>query len=377
MRVHKLDIDIKKFLWTAFPTYQAKSDILNCFIEKGISLLHDEGSFGYITSDTWRILSSSVLLRKFLLDSCSIKKITILPDKVFEDASVKPVILITEKQNEISERLENSISIYDLGSNNEIAKYIQKEYTQPPSFLFHEIPQNHIQIRKKVEEISEKLEKCLNIDFGLKTGDDSLFIKKSFDNQEDKKVIASELIGRYHMEWGGDYVWYVPEKMRIHRNTARPGTKDRFEKEKIVISRMAVRLSATYDFENYYIKDAFVCHSISNLNLRYVLALLNSKLLDYYYNEVFTTVDFHRNELLQLPIRRISFTATSEHRAALLEQMKAIYTDFLNVPDSKKILEFIGARLSSVPEESDVVHDLLAYLSEQMIEVKKAPIGAI
>ncbi len=40
-------------------------------------------------------------------------------------------------------------------------------------------------------------------------------------------------------------------------------------------------------------------------------------------------------------------------------------------PDSPKILEFIGARLSAAPEESDVVHDLLAYLAQRMIEMNK------
>ncbi|MBU4138361.1 MAG: hypothetical protein KJ729_00220, partial [Euryarchaeota archaeon] len=40
-------------------------------------------------------------------------------------------------------------------------------------------------------------------------------------------------------------------------------------------------------------------------------------------------------------------------------------------PDSLKILEFINARLSAAPEESDVVHDLLAYLAERMIEMNK------
>ncbi|TRZ92271.1 MAG: hypothetical protein D4R88_00640, partial [Methanosarcinales archaeon] len=39
--------------------------------------------------------------------------------------------------------------------------------------------------------------------------------------------------------------------------------------------------------------------------------------------------------------------------------------------DSQKILEFIGVRLSAAPEESDVVHDLLAYLAEQMIDMNK------
>jgi hypothetical protein len=38
-------------------------------------------------------------------------------------------------------------------------------------------------------------------------------------------------------------------------------------------------------------------------------------------------------------------------------------TSISAAPDSLKILEFISARLSAAPEESDVVHDLLAYLA--------------
>jgi hypothetical protein len=34
-------------------------------------------------------------------------------------------------------------------------------------------------------------------------------------------------------------------------------------------------------------------------------------------------------------------------------------------------LDFVGARLDAKPEESDVVHDLLAHLAERMIEMNK------
>jgi hypothetical protein len=70
-------------------------------------------------------------------------------------------------------------------------------------------------------------------------------------------------------------------------------------------------------------------------------------------------------------IRRISFTTPADRRAALVEQAKAQYFEFLSKLDSKKLLEFMGERLSAVPEESDVVHDLLAFLAEQMIEMNK------
>ncbi len=48
-----------------------------------------------------------------------------------------------------------------------------------------------------------------------------------------------------------------------------------------------------------------------------------------------------------------------------MEQVKALYSDF------------VGARLSAAPEESDVVHDLLAYLAERMIEMNKEKIAEI
>ncbi len=107
-----------------------------------------------------------------------------------------------------------------------------------------------------------------------------------------------------------------------------------------------------------------------------------------------------------IPIRRISFTTPPDRRAALVEQAKALYSAFVGgaedldrinrmdrinstanpvnpvhpvqitapsgtAPDSQKILDFVGARLSAEPQESDVVHDLLAFLAERMIEMNK------
>lgn len=74
--------------------------------------------------------------------------------------------------------------------------------------------------------------------------------------------------------------------------------------------------------------------------------------------------------LKKLPIRRISFTTPPDRRAALVEQAKVLYTE--GAPDSvKKLLDFVVERLSTAPEESDVVHDLLAYLAGRMIEMNK------
>ena len=58
--------------------------------------------------------------------------------------------------------------------------------------------------------------------------------------------------------------------------------------------------------------------------------------------------------------------------AALVDEAKALYTEYLDTPaEPAPLLDFVGERLSIEPEESDVVHDLLAHLAERMIILVK------
>ncbi len=72
---------------------------------------------------------------------------------------------------------------------------------------------------------------------------------------------------------------------------------------------------------------------------------------------------------------RISFTTPPARRAALVEEAKALCS--AEAPDSVcpafkcGVMDFVGVRLEAKPEESDVVHDLLAHLAEQMIGMNK------
>jgi hypothetical protein len=110
--------------------------------------------------------------------------------------------------------------------------------------------------------------------------------------------------------------------------------------------------------------------------LEYLLCILDCSLTSWYtyrfiYNQAIRTMHFDESYVGKIPIRRISFTTPPDRRVALVEQAKSLYSEFMGAPDSRKILGLIGARLSAVPEESDVVHDLLAHLAERMIEMNK------
>jgi hypothetical protein len=95
-------------------------------------------------------------------------------------------------------------------------------------------------------------------------------------------------------------------------------------------------------------------------------------LLDRFFNWVFNEYEVKPAHLRKLPIRRISFTTPADRRAALLDEAKALYTQYLDTPaEPAPLLDFVGERLAAEPEESDVVHDLLAHLAERMIDMNK------
>ena len=92
----------------------------------------------------------------------------------------------------------------------------------------------------------------------------------------------------------------------------------------------------------------------------------------YFTNYIGDLLNVYPDDVRQLPIRYISFTTPAEHRTALLDEVKVLYSEYLGAPDSMdKLLDFVALRLAAEPEESDVVHDLLAHLAEQMIEMNK------
>ena len=83
--------------------------------------------------------------------------------------------------------------------------------------------------------------------------------------------------------------------------------------------------------------------------------------------------------MVKFPIRRIAFTTPKEERARLVEKGKRLYQEFLKTKDPVPILVLVERCLPKDDEDnfiqeeekSDVVHDLLAFLAEQMIELNK------
>ena len=90
----------------------------------------------------------------------------------------------------------------------------------------------------------------------------------------------------------------------------------------------------------------------------------------------FLVDDLNQSYIERLPICRINFTLSPELRTYFLEKAKNLYTYCLDKNDQACALGFVDHHLSQQPEQSDVVHDLLAFLAEEMIRLNKEKLAA-
>ena len=193
-----------------------------------------------------------------------------------------------------------------------------------------------------------------------------------------RKMLDGENIEQYTIAWEGKWLHYLPNELYNAKSL------EVLETEKILVKRIAPLLTAVPDLglnESYFYPlntiYALIPNRHFNLTLLYVTSLLNSKCLDWYYKLLFEAIAIrggyieYREYLKYLPIRRINFTTPADERDRQLEKAKTLYQFCLDKGSIDCVLGFVKGHLTADPERADIVHDLLAFQAEQMIEMNK------
>jgi type I restriction-modification system DNA methylase subunit len=158
------------------------------------------------------------------------------------------------------------------------------------------------------------------------------------------------------------------------------------EQPKILVRRTGDRLICAVDSEGFYHTNALIYGTSTGLHpqysLQYLAAVLNSRLMDWAYKTQSMTegrtlpqveIDFVHT----LPIRRISAGTAQAERNRLLDDAKVLYRGTLESGHLGGVLSFVDSLLPTMAdsspdtnrERSDIVHDLLASLAEEMTQL--------
>ncbi len=165
----------------------------------------------------------------------------------------------------------------------------------------------------------------------------------------------------------------------------RPQNMNLLDMAKAVGPDVAGRAEFACDLEGRYIIDTIYAirpKSNTQFSLLALTALLNSQMMTFFLQQTGTDLrgGYFRMKTTYLnpfPIPVITFTTPAADRARYAEEARQRYEQFCAASDPAPLLAFVHAHLSpsdQLPASSirtDVVHDLLAFLAEQMIAMNQ------
>ena len=305
--------------------YQINTYIL--FIEQSQKLLKAKGHCGLIVPNSWLMVYSGEDLRKYLLANVTVRMIVNLMGKTFQDASVETVILLDQK-----EKAGEGSAISILNNNDELQKFefshtiLQSEFSKNKGAEFTVFRNDEsASLIEKIKENCLGLDEVACVKTGLKAYQKGKGIPKQtedivksrpFDytykfDENTYKYLDGANVMRYAHTWSG--VW-----LQYGKHLAETRYIELFTCEKIIIREITGLypkcINATYIDETYL----FNCSNIAvikrdvNYNLKYILVLLNSSLMSYWFKK--NTAKAERklfpkiilNDLRLFPIKQIS-----------------------------------------------------------------------
>lgn len=355
--------DSEKYNTENYFTYARTGDLYSLFFEKGVELLSSKGHLCYITSNKWLNANYGKNTRKYLAtQSNPLILIDFLKVKIFESATVFVNVLLTQKVKN-----QNQLEACAI-KGHKLPKQDLREYFNQNKIVLKEVGEtvwkvNNVitqKINKQIETKGEMLsnkEVWSSIEFfrGITTGFNKAFHIEEKEKNEliknkstSKDVIKPLLRGKDIKRWQytfnqkhiiftrqgidiknypaieeylrGYYQELLPKSKPTDKTGRKPGSykwfeiQDNtayykfFEKSKIIWIEISDKANFTLDEAGMYLTNS--AYFISGDNLKFILAILNSKVADFYLFQITATIAggrkrYTKQYIEQIPIPKI------------------------------------------------------------------------
>jgi predicted type IV restriction endonuclease len=308
--------EVAEYLAATFQTARYKIDTYHLFLERGVSLLRDDGKLGYITPSSYLRNKHAEALREFLLSHGSIDALRAFYYPVFK-ASVdccEIVITRTDRPDPLHEvAIIRSSKPTDTAVTSRVA---QSTWMNHSEHQFGIADSSDDAILRKIEHRAVRLGEFATAYFGIQTNDRTKYVAESQRNGRFKPVIDGVHIGRYRLSKPEEFVDYRPEAIKSGGSPlvyARPRIGVRQIGEVPVATLLPPGLLTLNTIYNIYLTKEVP------YDLRFVLGILLSAPLRWYwrrtnYDEKRTFPKIKKAALLSIPIPMIDFSNPGESR---------------------------------------------------------------
>jgi len=394
------------------------------FVKQAVELSKMRGLIGQIIPNPFLTQVDMKKLREYLINTTQINCLLNLGDGVFGAELANPSCVFISKKTEHDKLTFNhEIMVSDL---RELKPQEKEKVIMTNCFnickvkqTFYQNTHNYSLITKgfettllfrKLEESSYPLKEFLSMEIQRGISADYLeafvvnekdILENNFEREICKPVITGHNVSRFGIEYFRENIFYLTRDDDIQKYPSvkkyieifqekitckevrdgkhpwfalhRPRDISIFKSPKLVGLTTSDRLIIGLDVNELFAMDNLYLIHLKHKDIRaylFILSILNSSLLSYIYRflaqeEGRILPQVKAENLYTLPICRISFVTPKEERGKAVGDAIRFY----KVLDQVNILKWTEQELTR--KRNDIIHDLLAYLAEQMIETNK------
>jgi REP element-mobilizing transposase RayT len=320
------------------------------FYKLGINILKAKGCLSFITPDSWLINNNSSFIRQKFLSEGSILSIKDVY-KVFKDAPDVwcniPVFYKYKYKNDIliSRDFPYDIGIFQFYLNSDRLRI----YGSDAWYIY--ISNEFYQIFSKMNGY-DKVEKYFDVKRGFSPTPNSLNL---VFNKTNRQVLGGEDFGRFLSK--------IKPKYLIDNYAKSRDSIDKIQSINLIgIQRIRtnnLNFKSRWLIANYFEKGLIPIDSIGyfiekdNQNLKYLLCIINSKLLNIYYKMHYTDKNVKPIYLKKIPIKKITPTAQTPFiaKANIMldknKELQEVKSEFLDWLKDRYELEKLSKKLET------------------------------
>ncbi|UAM97023.1 N-6 DNA methylase [Polaribacter litorisediminis] len=367
--------EIKDYYSDKYVSAEYQINLYLLFIERTINIICDKANYGLIIPNAWLMVESAKGLRNYILQNCEVNQIINLAGYSFEGVNVETIIIIATKSKEI--KIDNNVDVL-LSSGKEFKfahKRKQIDFANNDGFEFR-VFSNEISVNliKKLKNGSKILNDLVYIKSGLKayqkgkgkpkqTAQDVKDRPYDYNYKFDVDTfpyLEGRDLGRNYINWSGSY-------LKFGSFLAEPR---QFLGKKIIVREITSpypkSINATFTDVDYLFNMSNIAitpKTESTLSLKYVLPILNSKLIAYYFvkntaksvRKMFPKIIL--NDLRKFPIKEIA----EKEQIPFIEKAESILKfndDFIKL--SNKFQNYLKQKfqLEKLSKKLQNLHDL-------------------
>ena len=400
------------YLKNNYEVYMDKTDILFYFIEKANNI--SKGKTGFIISNAFLFSNKGKKLRNFILDKLPLVKIVNFEKFLVFKAGITTAITFFDKAKDYSSTSVLTIPKKDL-SITEVNKIINNEdlffnvgFEKDNEFAL--IGDEIKSFNAKIDGNHEKLGDICILGKGMETAADKVFSFKEYPDQFSDEFIKLRVTGknsgRYFINDNTDFILYfefidefkdLPTEIKSYLKSNKKTLSNRADKKRRKTAKWwnytfslhkeyydlpKLFCSRRNSINEFSYDDGFKYLSFSNMtvifdtnenyDLKYILALLNSKLLSFRYRSIGKQTgngiyEYFPNGVSKLPIPKISldeqkpFVTLVDKILELFKQLESV-----NTPQEEKLVKM---QIENVDNQIDArVYELYG-LNEDEIKI--------